>query len=101
MSTSSPSIQQLDVLKKRIEAQKTARAEAQAEAKVAREQLAKAQKAAVAEFGTADPAELRILYKKNEEDNARKLADCVSQLDAAEAELNKLKSGTNSTESDA
>jgi len=91
MSTTSPSIQQLEVLKNRIETQKTARAEAQAEAKLAREQLAKAQKAAVAEFGTADPAELRKLYQKNEMENTKKLADCVAQLDTAEAELTKLK----------
>ncbi len=94
MSTTSPSIQQLEVLKKRIEAQKTARAEAQAEAKLAREQLAKAQKAAVTEFGTADPVELRKLYQKNETENAKKLADCVAQLDTAEAELAKLKAAT-------
>lgn len=100
MLTTSPSIQQLEILKKRIEVQKTARAEAQAEAKVAREQLAKAQKAAMAEFGTSDPVELRKLYKKNEEENTKKLADCAAQLDLAEAELLKLKT-TTATETDA
>lgn len=91
MSQTTPSIQQLEIIKKRIEAQKTTRAEAQAESKMVREQLAKAQKEAVAELGTADPAELRKLYKTNEDANTQKLADAVAKADWVDTEYARLK----------